>query len=172
MSHALSRARIVAITLTDKANLTSLQASNRGLSLSLNYLNHGVAFSDRGLFGTVINLLLYAAQLDPKNNPSVTLYGYNQAENYTLSIGPTSAAASDRLPWGLLIPALGYLPSEMLGERPGGRWAELSGTIRLDGAFIGRIQIARGSNLPDSCGKTAPDSSIGMIGDGSSGNVA
>ena len=142
------------MSLADKENLTSLQASNRGLSLALNYLEHGATFSDRGLFQSVINLLLYAAQLDPKDEPSVTLFGYNEFENYTVTIGPTSAAASDRLPWGLLIPALGYLPSEMLSERPGGRWAELSGTIRLDGAFIGRIQIVQGLNMPDSCGRS------------------
>ena len=163
------------ISLTDKENLTSLQASARGLSLALSYTEQGSTFSDKGFFQVVINLLGFAAQLDPKDEPSATIRAYNAPEDYTLLIGPTSAAASDRLPWALLIPALGYLPSEMLAQRPGGRWAELSGTIKLDGAYIGRIQILKGGytqSTPKSCGTTALNSSIDMIEDSSSLNVA
>ena len=115
------------------------------------------------------------AQLDPKDEPSATIRGYNEHEDYTLTIGPTSAEARDRLPWALLIPALGYLPSKMLAERPGGRWAELSGTINFNDAVVGRVQIARGKyaqSTPGSCGTTALNSSIGMTEDGSSVNVA
>ena len=138
-------------------------------------MEHGFIFSDHGFFQVVINLLIFTAQLDPKDQPSVTIRGYNEQEDYTLTIGPTSAASSDRLPWGLLIPALGYLPSEMLAERPGGRWAEFSGTIRMDGAFIGRIQVARGKwtqPAQGSCGTTAVSSSNDTIGDGISVSVA
>ena len=165
----------LSISLTDKGDFTSLQASDRGLSLALSYLEQGETFSDKAFVQVVINLLLFAAQMDPKVEPSATIRAYNAPEDYTLTIGPTSAAARDRLPWRLLIPALGYLPSEMLAQRPGGRWAELSGTIKLDGAYIGRIQIAKGKwkqSGPGSCGTTALDSSIDMIEDSSSVDVA
>ena len=163
------------ISLTDEGNLTSLQATARGLSLALSYLEQGVTFSDKGFFQVVINLLGFAAQLDPKDEPSATLRAYNAPEDYTLFIGPTSAAASDRLPWSLLIPALGYLPSEMLAQRPGGRWAELSGIIKFDGAYIGRVRILKGGytqSTPDSCGTTALDSGIDMVENSSSLNMA
>ena len=163
------------MSLTDKGIPTSLQASNRGLSLDLRYIDHGAIISDRGFLQVVVNLLIFTAQLDPKNEPSVTLRAYNDHEDYTLSIGPTSAAASDRLPWGLLITALGYLPSEMLGEGPGGRWAELTGSIRFDGAIIGKIQILRGQFTPSTlgfCETTAVDSRNGTIEDGSGVNIS
>lgn len=163
------------MSLTNRGNLTSLQASNRGLSLALNYVERGATVSDKGFVQVVVNLLLFTAQLDPKHEPSVTIRGYNSHEDYTLTIGPTSPAAADRLPWGLLIPALGFLPSAMMEERPGNPWAELSGTIKLDGSVIGRIRIARGQDpqsTPGSCGTTALNSSIDTVQDGSSVNVA
>ena len=163
------------ISLTDNRDFTSLQALARGLSLDLTYVDHGATFMELGFFQVVVNLLLFAAQLDPKNEPSVTLRAYNEHEDYTLTIGPTSAAASDRLPWGLLIPALGYLPSAMLAQRPGGRFAELSGTIRSDGAIIGRIQAMRGrwtQPAQGSCETIAVSSSNDTIEDGSGVSVA
>lgn len=171
----MSGTRIVPSHSLTREIFTSLQAFRRGLSLDLNYVERGFTFSDHGFFQVVINLLIFAAQLDPKNEPSVTIRGFNEHEDYTLSIGPTSPAASDRLPWGLLIPALGYLPSAMLTNTPGGRWAELSGTIKLDGAFIGRIQITLGKwpqATPGSCEITAVSSGNETIEDGSSVNVA
>ena len=143
--------------------------------MALSYLEHGATFSDKGFFQVVVNLLVLAAQFDPKDDPSAAFRAYNDFEDYTLDIGPTSDTTRDRFPWRLLIPALGYLPSKMLAERPGGRWAELSGTIRFDGALIGKIQIVRGKytqSMPGSCGTTAVDSSIDMIEDGSGVNVA
>ena len=163
------------ISLANKEDFKSLQASNRALSLTLSYLEQGETFSDKGFVQVVINLLLFAAQLDPKDEPSATLRAYNAPEDYTITIGPTSDAARDRLPWKLLIPALGYLPSEMLAQRQGGRWAELSGTIKLDGAYIGRVQIAKGKwkqPTPGSCGTTTLNSSADMVEDNSSVNVA
>ena len=143
--------------------------------MAISYLEHGATFSDQGFFQVVINLLLVIAQLDPKDEPSATIRGYNEHEDYTITIGPISALTSARLPWALLIPALGYLPSKMLAERPGGRWAELSGTIMFNDYVIGRVEITRGKyaqSTPGSCGTTALNSSIDMIEDGSSVNVA
>ena len=80
---------------------------------------------------------------------------YNSLENYTFVVGPTSDAAQNKLPWRLAIVAMGYLPSEMMRHGREGRWAELTGRIKLDGAWVGKILILKGdyrtSSLP-SCG--------------------
>ena len=63
----------------------------------------------------------------------------------------------------------------MLAQRPGRRWAELSGIIKLDGAYMGRLQIVKGGYTqatPDFCGTTALDSSVDTAEDSSSLNVA
>lgn len=141
-------------------NSTSFQAGSRGLVLALSYVNQGATFSDIGLFHLVLNTLVFAAQNDPKTAPSGLLCAYNPVDNYTLSIGPTSHAARDNLPWKLVIPTLGFLPSQMLDVRQGGRWAELIGKIKLDGAYIGSIQILKGDHRdphPHSCGMSALD---------------
>ena len=150
---------------------TNFQAGSRGLVLALNYVRHGATFGDKGFFNLVLNTLVFAAQNDPKTAPSGFLRAYNPEDNYTLSIGPTSDAARDNLPWKLLIPSLGYLPSQMQAYRQGGRWSELVGKIKLDGAYIGKIQIAKGDYRdlqPHSCGLVAPDTGgDGVDNDGS-----
>ena len=141
-------------------NSTSFQAGSRGLVLVLNYVSQGATFSDKGFFHLILNTLVFAAQNDPKTAPSGLLCAYNPEDNYTLSIGPTSTAARDNLPWKLVIPTLGFLPSQMLDVRQGGRWAELVGKIKLDGAYIGSIQIVKGDHRdphPHSCGMSALD---------------
>ena len=139
---------------------TSFQARSRGLVLVLNYVSEGATFSDKGFFRLILSTLVFAAQNDPKTAPSGLLRTYDSEDNYTLSIGPTSDAARDNLPWKLVIPTLGFLPSQMLDARQGGRWAELVGKIKLDGAYIGRIQILKGDHRnphPHSCGMSALD---------------
>ena len=123
---------------------SSVQTNTRGLSFALNYVVNGESISDRGLYEMILNLLVFAAQQEPKSNPSGLIRAYNSRENYTFAIGPTSDAARDNLPWKFMIPALGFLPGEMLTHGPGGRWAELSGRIKLDGAFIGKLRIVKG----------------------------
>ena len=145
---------------------TSFQAGSRGLVLVLNYVSQGATFSDKGFFRLVLSTLVFAAQNDPKTAPSGLLRTYDSEDNYTLSIGPTSHAARDNLPWKLLIPALGFLPSQMLDVRQGGRWAELVGKIKLDGAYIGSIEILKGDRRdphPHSCGMSALDTGGGRI---------
>ena len=147
-------------------NFTSFQAGPRGLSLVLRYVKNGVTFSDKGFFQLVLNTLVFAAQNDPKSAPCGLLRAYNQEENYTLSLGPTSDAARENLPWNYVIPALAYLPNEMLDQRQGGRWAELLGNIKLDGAYIGRVQIAEGDfrdHQPHSCGMATIDAGGGRV---------
>ena len=150
---------------------TNFQAGSRGLILVLSYVSHGATFSDIGFFHLILNSLIFAAQNDPKTAPSGLLRAYNSEDNYTLFIGPTSDAARDNLPWKLVIPTLGYLPSQMLAYRQGGRWAELVGKIKLDGAYIGRIQIVKGDHRdsqPHSCGMVALDTGgDGVDNDGS-----
>lgn len=141
-------------------NTTSFQAGSRGLVLALNYVSQGATFSDKSFFHLILNTLIFAAQNDPKTAPSGLVCAYNPEDNFTLSIGPTSYGARDNLPWNLVIPTLGFLPSQMLDVRQGGRWAELVGKIKLDGAYIGKIQIQKGDHRdphPHSCGMSALD---------------
>ena len=120
---------------------TGLQAGSRGLSFSINYVQNGATINDKAFFRILVRLLVFAAQHEPKDVPCGLIRAYNTIENYTFAIGPTSDASRDNLPWKLMIPALGYFPSELLEHGQGGRWAELSGRIKLDGAYIGKVLI-------------------------------
>ena len=120
---------------------TNVQANTGGLSLILDYLDNGRTIGDKGFYEMLVNILVFAAQHDPKDTPCGLIRTYNSLDNYTFEIGPTSDAALDNLPWKLVIPALGYLPTAMSHEN---RWAELSGRIKLDGAYIGKFQIVKG----------------------------
>lgn len=132
------------ILQSDTPTPSSLQAGIRGLSLWLDYLTPAATFSDKGFFALIINTLVFAAQHDPKQAPCGLVRSYNSIENYTFVMGPTSDAAQSKLPWNLAIAAMGILPTEMLKHGHGGRWAELMGRIKLDGAWIGKILILRG----------------------------
>ena len=132
--------------LVSDRNVSTFQASNRRLTLVLDYLENGATFNDKGFFNLIITLLTFGAQHDPKNAPSGLYSAYNQDDNYTVTIEPTSYEARGNLPWGLALPALGYLPSEMLKHGSGGRWAELEGRVKLDGAYIGKIHVVKGRN--------------------------
>ena len=150
----------LSISSSDSPNLGSVQAGSNGISVVLNYRENGATFGDKGFYRMIISTLAFAAQHEPKRAPSGVLRAYNLYDNYTLTIGPTSDAARDNLPWKFVIPVLGYLPGEMLGHRQGGRWAELSGRIKLDGAYIGKLQIEMGDHRdlpPESCGTAAFD---------------
>ena len=125
---------------------TTFQVGDARLTFVLSYVVNGATFNDKNFYAIMINMLEFAAQHDPKDQPSGLIRAYNSPENYTFSIGPTSQAAKDNLTWKLAIPALGYLPTEMLANGPGGRWAELLGRIKLNGAYIGRIHILKGDH--------------------------
>lgn len=149
-------------------SLTDIQANTGHLSLNLNWIVNGQKISDKDFYRIIVDILIYAAQQDPKQRPCDLITSYNSAENYTFQIGPTSAAASDKLPWNLVIPALGNLPTAMQSHSPESRWAELSGRIKLDGAYIGRLQILKGDHRDPQLG------SCEMVGsdDGNNGNIA
>lgn len=147
-------------------DLANLQADARGVSVVLSYLVNGLIFSDKGIFKTLLDMLTFAAQRDPKEESSGYLRAYNTPENYTIEIGPTSEAAMENLSWTNVILALAYLPRVMLQHRPTGRWAELSGRIKLSGAFIGKILIIKGDHRDGrdsrggSCVSIASDSGV------------
>ena len=149
-------------------SLTNIQANTGHLSLSLNYIPNGQTISDKAFYRIIVDILVYAAQQDPKQRPCELITSYNSAENYTFQIGPTSSAARDNLPWSLAIPALGHLPTAMLKHSPEGRWGELTGRIKLDGAYIGKLQIVRGDRREPELG------SCEMVGsdDGNQGIIA
>ena len=118
----------------------------QGLTLVLNYLDGGAIFNPRTFFGLTISLLIYSAQHDQKMSPSGPIHAYNSIDNYTYSITHTSEAATENLTWQIAIAVMGLLPSEMLGhgQGHGGQWAELNGRIKLDNAYVGRLQIVKG----------------------------
>lgn len=132
-------------------SLTNIQANTDDLTLSLHYVSGGQIISDKGFYRIIVDILVYAAQQDPKDRPCQLISVYNPAENYTFQIGPTSDASRDNLPWNLVIPALGYLPTAMLRHSPESRWAEFSGRIKLGGAYIGKLQIVKGEPRRGSC---------------------
>ena len=149
-------------------SLTNIQANTGHLSLTLNYIVNGQTISDKGLYRIIVDILVYAAQQDPKQRPCEFISSYNSPENYTFQIGPTSEAARDKLPWNLAIPALGHLPTAMQKHSPESRWGELSGRIKLDGAYIGKLQIIKGDRREPELG------SCEIVGsdDGNKGDVA
>ena len=159
----------------DDEGYTDIQAGTNGLSFDLTYLDHGAIISDKAFFRTIVNLLTFAAQHDPKSAPSMPMTVYSSVENYTFSLGPTSYAMRVRLSWKLVIPALGYLPTEMMTHGRGGRWAEFTGRIRLDGAYIGKVQILKGDTRESSlgsCGTTTLGSGVHLVQNDDSENEA
>ena len=124
--------------------ITNPPASAAGFTITLTYVRNGARFGEKGFFSTIINMLVSAASHDPKTDASGPVSAYNSVEDYTIFVGPTSAAAARNLPWRRLIQVLGFLPSEMYGEQRGGKWAELEGRVRFDGAFIGKVSIRKG----------------------------
>ena len=149
-------------------NLTNIQANTGHLSLTLSYIPNGQAINDKAFYRIIVDVLVYAAQQDPKQRPCELITSYNSAENYTFQIGPTSSAARDNLPWSLAIPALGHLPTAMLRHSPEGRWGELTGRIKLDGAYIGKLQIVKGDRRQPHLGSCE---TVGWD-DGNKGNTA
>lgn len=146
--------------------ISTLQARPPGLSVWLDYLRPAAIFNDKGFLNLLITTLVFAAQHDPKREPSGLIRSYNSIENYTFVMGPTSDAAKSKLPWGLAIAAMGLLPLEMMKRGPGGRWAELSGRIKLDGAWIGKILILRGDQSTEGVGGCG----VGWFGEGGVGD--
>ena len=148
--------------------LTNIQADTGDLTLTLNYIVNGQTINDKAFYRILVDILVYAAQQEFKQGPCELISIYNSNENYTFQIGPTSTAARENLPWSLAIPALGHLPSTMLRHSPEGRWAELYGRIKLDGAYIGKLQIVKGDRREPQLG------SCEMVGsgDGDKGDIA
>ena len=133
-------------TLVSESNSSTFQAGTHRLTFVLNYLENGATFSDKSFFALIITLLTSGAQHETKTAPCGVFSAYRTYDDYTLTMGPTSDAARGNLPWILALQALGFLPSEMLKHGPGGRWAELSGRIKLDGAYIGKFSILKGKD--------------------------
>ncbi|KAI4138019.1 MAG: hypothetical protein L6R39_007007 [Caloplaca ligustica] len=119
----------------------------RGLDVRLDYVPNGVSFTDVGLFRTMIHLLVWAANHDPKSVGSGKLGIYNNVEDYTFEMGPMDEESVDELVLVRVIQVLGTLPAAMYHEQRGGRWAELKGVIKFDGVNIGRIKLEKGQHV-------------------------
>ena len=146
-------------TSSNQSLLSSSLHVDTDLSLYLEYLKPSAAINDKAFFGLIINVLVFAAQHDPKSAPCGTVQAYNSMENYTFIVGPTSGAARTNLPWSIAIAAIGFLPSEMM--RHEGRWAELTGRIKLGGTWVGKILILKGDHRVPS----AASCGVGWSGD-------
>ena len=136
---------------SDSQSPDSLHVKAGSISFLLTYKTSGQVISDGGFYDTMISTIIFAAQHDPKNRACGVMRSYNPHENYTFVMGPTSDAARDNLSWKLAIQALAFLPTEMLAQRPGGYWAELSGRIKLDGAYVGKIELMKGDHRDVGC---------------------
>lgn len=117
-----------------------------GFNLRLNYLPNGEVFSDVVFFQQIIEMLVWAANHDPKSAAAGVAIGYSLAEDYTIRIEPLDYESTDDLPWEKMIEALGQMPGKMYAERRGGRWAELNGKIQVDGVNIGKFSILKGQS--------------------------
>lgn len=125
----------------------SSQLGRRGLVIRLDYVPNGAIFTEAGFFWDIMQLLLWAANHDPKTEaPSVTS-GYSNAEDYTIELAPMGIESVYELPFSRIIEILAKLPEAMYVQRQAvGKWpvAELRGQIKLDGVNIGRIRILKG----------------------------
>lgn len=131
--------------------LPQLAPRRRGLTIRLEYARNGAIFTDQGFFYTIMTMLTYAANGDPKTRPMAGINLYNSEEDYSISIEPMSPDATEELPLIMVIRILGGLPDVMYGQRTGGRWAELRGLVKWDGVNIGRVMIRKGQHGGEGC---------------------
>ncbi|KAI4233469.1 MAG: hypothetical protein L6R40_007066 [Gallowayella cf. fulva] len=129
------------------------QVGRRGLDIRLDYTLDGAIFADEGFFYTLINLITYCANGDPKTQPTGGIFLYNSDEDYTVGVHPMvdDEAAREDLPLSRVIQILGTLPQKMFDQSRQAKWAELKGVAKFDGVNIGRVKIQKGQHVPDSC---------------------
>ena len=122
---------------------TNTGLGRRGLEIRLNYIPNGKLISDIDFIASNIKFLVLAANKDPKTGTTKTARMDNLEAGFFLEI--SSMGDDDELPLFRIIEVLGRLPARMYEERPGGRWAELTGLVRFDGVNIGRIRVGERS---------------------------
>ena len=130
---------------TDAVEVDDLK-NHEGFVLDLTYPSSGRTFGAKGFCSSIIEILIFAATHDPKTEASGSVSTYNRDEDYTISVKPTSPAASDNLPWRTLIEIVASLPSAMYRTQHRGVWAELDGRARLNGAYIAKISVQTGDH--------------------------
>ncbi|KAL9603268.1 MAG: hypothetical protein Q9219_001289 [cf. Caloplaca sp. 3 TL-2023] len=120
----------------------------RALELRLQYVPNGATISDAAVFRTVISMLILSANGDPKTqSPRNGIALYNRHEDFTIRVSPIDEDQKYLMPLIMIIHVLGLLPTTMLAERSGGRWAELKGQVRNGGTNIGRVEIQKGEHV-------------------------
>ena len=145
VSTSLDRAMISSASPTDAVEVDDLK-NNEGFVLDLTYPSRGRTFGAKGFCTSIIEMLVFAATHDSKTEASGPVSTYNRDENYTISVKPTSPAASDNLPWAKLIEIVANLPSAMYRTQRHGVWAELDGRARVNGAYIAKISVQTGDH--------------------------
>lgn len=118
------------------------QLARRGFDIRLEYTPDGALFSDLGFFDSIIHFLSLAANRDPKTSTTRLARSYNVQEGFFVEVA--SVDEENELEVGTLIEVLGLLPAKMYGQGAGGRWAELTGSVKFDGVKIGRIKVEQG----------------------------
>lgn len=113
--------------------------------VDINYKAGGRVYIDTQIWVSAISVMIAAAEQPLKRAPSGPVASYNNNQDFTLSVMPTSVAATENLEWVNVILAMYQLPKAMLhAKHPQGRWAELDGLVRYRGAIIGKIAITKG----------------------------
>ena len=143
VSTSIDSAMIPSASSTDAVEVDDLK-NNERFVLDLTYPSGARTFGAKGFCNSIIEMLIFAATHDPKTEASGAVSTYNRDEDYTISVKPTSPAASDNLPWGKLIEIVASLPSAMYRTQHRGVWAELDGRARFYGAYIAKISVQTG----------------------------
>ncbi|KAL8784900.1 MAG: hypothetical protein Q9213_003713 [Squamulea squamosa] len=150
--HALGFMSIKSNLVADQQTkmMVPSEVGRRGLDIRLEYVPNGAPIDEEDFFDTIIKLLIFCANRDPKTQPDSGLMLYNSAEDYTVGLSPVADDESARaaLPLGRVIHILGELPQKMYEQQRGGRWAELRGVAKVDGVNIARIKILKGRHPP------------------------
>lgn len=142
---SLDRAMLSSASSTDAVEIDNLK-NNEGFVIDLTYPLRGRIFRAKGFCDSIIQMLIFAATQSPKTEASGPVSAYNRDEDYTISVRPTSDAASENLPWAKLIEIVACLPSAMYRTQRGGIWAELDGRARVNGAYIAKITVQTGDH--------------------------
>ena len=136
----------ISSTLSHLATESDILQDRSKFTLELDYRAGGRKVGEKGFFAGIIELLMVAAVHDQKYEASGPVSTYNEEENYTITVKPTSPAARDNLPWQTFIDVVAAIPWVMYQQQRGGLWSELEGRARIHGAFIAKISVEEGDH--------------------------
>ena len=149
-------------TLNQTSDYVPDLSTSNDVAWHLLYRPHGAIFHDVQVYNASLKLLLRIAEV---GDQSATIWPmiatYNDKDDFTLSVRPVGFAKSSELSWAATANLLGYLAEDISrrGKQPG-RWAELGGSVEVDGKFVGIVCIDKydrmGRGAEDLCQVPAP----------------